>query len=377
MPLMAVLYDSVPARPVAMARILVSMAALLKAGIIWFDMRALLAPGMFRMPYGISPDISVAQLPLLIGAWMACALAALVGWHTRLALAGLCASVAVTLSVDQQLFSNHLYLLELLTFLLCLADSGAALSLDARRRGTQETVAAWPVLLIKVQLTIVYLFAVLSKSNPTFGLVLMTQLGMTGFNGEVPLSILLLAYFTFMVELTLALALWLSNTRPFGFLLGFGTHVAFVILVKPPLPLTVFGLLMLSMYFLFLEARPRTYLVVWDDQCSFCRAWVTWFKRLDWLEVCVFAGSSDREAYAHTGITPDETEAAIQVVHGKQRWSGYEGIRQIAAILPLTCFVAPFFAVPPVSTAGERAYANVAQRRRCLFEPNKPQSKAA
>mgnify|MGYP006199594577 CR=1 FL=1 len=77
------------------------------------------------------------------------------------------ADLAVLFS-DQQLYSNHLYLMVIVVGLLTAGDGGAALSLDAMRRGARETVPTWPMWLLRVQVSIVYGSAALSKVNLTY-----------------------------------------------------------------------------------------------------------------------------------------------------------------------------------------------------------------
>jgi predicted DCC family thiol-disulfide oxidoreductase YuxK len=115
--------------------------------------------------------------------------------------------------------------------------------------------------------------------------------------------------------------------------------------------------------------RPHVRLVVWDDHCSFCRVWITWFQRLDWLRLHRFVGASDPAAYLDAGITPEEADVALQVVGPAGKAAGFEAVRTILEALPVSFFWAPLLRLPPVRWAGDRVYRAVARRRRCLWAP--------
>jgi hypothetical protein len=55
-----------PARPLAVARILVGMAILLQLPETYSHLTRLLAPGTFRAPYPITPSVSSACAPILV-----------------------------------------------------------------------------------------------------------------------------------------------------------------------------------------------------------------------------------------------------------------------------------------------------------------------
>ena len=106
-------------RPVALARILVGLAAMGNALEHWAALNRLLAPAVVKMPYlAWLPYPSPAAAPVLIGAWLIAALLFIVGLQTRLSGAVLTAITAYVLLLDQQLYSNHLYLNVLVVLLL-------------------------------------------------------------------------------------------------------------------------------------------------------------------------------------------------------------------------------------------------------------------
>jgi predicted DCC family thiol-disulfide oxidoreductase YuxK len=135
------------------------------------------------------------------------------------------------------------------------------------------------------------------------------------------------------------------------------------------LQLAIFALEMLALYVLFIEPRRRVRLVVWDDRCSFCRVWSTWFRRFDWLRLHRFVGASDPSACLDAGITPEEADLALQVAGPAGKVAGFEAVRMILEALPASFLWAPLLRLSPVRWAGERVYRAVARRRRCWWAP--------
>ena len=71
----------------------------------------LLSPMIVQVPYfEWLPRIPVRTLPVFIGTWVIASAAFLLGWKTRVAGASITCLCGYTLLLDQQLYSNHLYL---------------------------------------------------------------------------------------------------------------------------------------------------------------------------------------------------------------------------------------------------------------------------
>ena len=81
----------------------------------------------------LTPRVSEPMAWLLIGLWLVGGVMLMVGWHARIGGGMLTLALAASLLSDQQIYSNHLYLMLPVAALLTVADSGAAISLDARR----------------------------------------------------------------------------------------------------------------------------------------------------------------------------------------------------------------------------------------------------
>jgi hypothetical protein len=335
-----------PARPLALARILVGSAMLLQLPKTYSHLTSLLVPGTFRVPYPISPSVGTACAPILVCLMVVLAVAAIVGWQTRIAFAGLAASLAFMLALDQQLYRSDLWLLFLECSLLSLAGSGAALSLDARRDGTQEFVEQWPVLLLKIQLSIVYAFSAMSKVNASFlrGDILQSALRVD----DVPLKLAIaLSLIAIATELFLAVALWFSVTRRPAMLVGFLLHTSFVVMLVSGPVLVAFELEMLALYMLFPGITPGECLIIYDARSRFILTFVSWCRRLDWLRACRFELCAD---HSENGLI------GLKIMY-KSRWfSGFEALREIAYVLPATCFLAQALTLPGIARLGARVY---------------------
>jgi hypothetical protein len=274
------------------------------------------------------------------------AAATVVGWQTRIVLAGLAATIAFLLALDQQLYRSDLYLLFLECCLLCLADSGAALSLDAWRGGSKDFVGRWPILLLKIQLSIVYASTAMAKINPSFlrGEVLQASLRFA----EIPSTLaIVLSLVAIATECFLALALWFRITRRPAMLVGFLLHSSFLMMLEWGPMLVAFELEMLALYVLFPGIRPGEYRVVYDRQSPFIRTCVRLCGRLDWLQACRL------DPHSAPGNT---TSLAIEVVQGSRRFSGFEALREIAHVLPATWFLAPVLSLPWLANLGGCVY---------------------
>jgi predicted DCC family thiol-disulfide oxidoreductase YuxK len=367
--------STAPARPVAVARVVVGVAALGKAVDLAPALLAVVGSDALRMPYGAwSPELPAVMGPAILWIWTLSAAAFLVGWRTRWAGTALVLAMSAALVLDQQLYSNHFYLLVVVAFLLTCADSGAAISLDARRKGPRDAIPGWPVTLLKLQLSIVYGYAVLAKLNLFYvsGSVFSVYWVREGWLAlPDPLRrvevLFPLAVVSLLVEATLAVGMWLPRLRHQTFLLGLAFHLAIIPTMGVPGQLVLFAALMFALYLQFLDARPRSRVVIWDEDCSFCRAWVRWLHRLDWLRVHQWVPSSNDAALAHAGITRDEADRAIQLVRPDGTTaSGFAAFRSILQTLPVSFLWAPALGFPPVERIGDRIYARVAARRRCL-----------
>lgn len=194
--------------------------------------------------------------------WMPNALLGL-GWLVALCLvlgllphvmAGLGAAVgATTLLWDQQIYSSHLTLLTILLILLVFAGSGRRLAIP-RYRQPGDTVPFWPQLLMMTQVSVVYLFAGLSKVQPTF---LSGDPLQEWMWPDLPHWVfVVLAWATVVTEVGLAVALWIPRVRVVAAAVGVALHLSIVTLLDGEnLWLLAFALTTTAVYPLFLT-RP-------------------------------------------------------------------------------------------------------------------------
>jgi hypothetical protein len=202
------------------------------------------------------PDPTNALATGLLIAWGLSAATFTVGWRGRLAGTVLALTLSAVLLLDQQTYSNHLYLLLLLTILLALADPGPVWAL-------RPTVPRWPVMLLMAQASIVYGFAALAKFTPTYlsGRALASFVPYdagVALIGARATGLLILAASWGTIALELLLAWWLWVRPAPAVVLGVLMHVGMVTLMyHARLELTVFAFQMWALYPLFLwRARP-------------------------------------------------------------------------------------------------------------------------
>jgi predicted DCC family thiol-disulfide oxidoreductase YuxK len=90
------------------------------------------------------------------------------------------------------------------------------------------------------------------------------------------------------------------------------------------------------------------------------------FRRLDWLAAFRFVGLNDLEEYRHLDVTPESAAEAVQLVELDGRiYGGFEAVRRVLEVLPLTFLWAPYLALRPVRAVGDEAYRALAVRRTC------------
>ena len=251
----------IDARPVAVVRIVIGLAALARAYETSRLLDRYLLPTTIKLPYvAWLPELTERGATFLLAAWALAALLFSVGWLTRVAGSVVAAISLYILFLDQQLYSNHLYLLATLCVLLIIADAGVAWSIDARlRRRPRDTVPAWPVFLLKTQLSVMYLFAALAKLNGPF----LSGAEMFGYmpgalresvSGDVLLALALaLSWGAIAAEMFVAVGLWSRRWRMAAVACGVVLHGAMILLLPGAvrLQLTIFAAESLALYMLF------------------------------------------------------------------------------------------------------------------------------
>lgn len=209
----------------------------------WRMLSRLLAPLVVKIPFfSWLPVLPASALPIFIAVWGLAALLFTIGVKTRIAGVVLTIVTAYALLLDQQTYSNHLYLLVLVLLLLTIAHGGVA----------------WAIQLLKIQITLVYFFSAIAKITPQYlaGEVLMLTLKHEGW--RTPSIMSALAILSIVVELFIAFGLWSARLRRFAILAGIGFHAAILgILDSSRLSLLIFALDMFAVYVLFVDDELR------------------------------------------------------------------------------------------------------------------------
>ena len=256
------------AKLLALSRIAIGVSAFAVGWETWRFLPRVLDPVVVQLPYfSWLPRLPQGMVSMLIACWFVAALAFLLGFYTSWAGAILTVLSFYTLALDQQTYSNHFYLFSLIALLLTLADSGATLSLDALRTGGKPRIAGWPVLLLRLQVSLVYVFSALAKVTPQFisGEILSQTLKRRGWltfpeSWRSSELLSLLALSALALELFIALALWSRRLRWAAVVAGVALH-AFIIstLDSSRLSLGIFALEMFALYPLFFQdLKPHT-----------------------------------------------------------------------------------------------------------------------
>jgi hypothetical protein len=205
-----------------------------------------------------SPDLTAMPAIIIVtGVWLAASAGLVVGYRARLSAAALCALTVLMYVADQNLWANHQYFLGLVTLLLALTESDAALSVrprDGGAAGSPATITAWPVTLLKIQLSIVYFFTAVAKVNPVFlsGASLADHRTMVAALAP-PVAFAGLAVATVVSEFTLSFALWVKPLRWGAIALGLVLHGLAPAILGYYAGLIIFSVLAVSLYPLFLD----------------------------------------------------------------------------------------------------------------------------
>lgn len=236
-----------PTKPVAIARAIVGATAAVRSIVAWGALRDIAVEDHLDAPWaGWLPAPSEVTIGVTVGAWFFTSVLFAAGMRTRLTGAALTVAIVATVALDQQIYSNHVYLMAILVALIAIASPA------------HGRAPAWPVLVLKLQITVVYVFAALTKVNNDWlsGDILRRVIG-TGLV-EVPEALLRgpwLAILVVVSELAIAVGLWFVATRPFALAMGVGMHIAIPLTMLGTVQLMVFSSLMLASYFLFV-AHP-------------------------------------------------------------------------------------------------------------------------
>lgn len=230
----------------------------------------------------------------------------LVGFRTRLAAVLVFVCLVSFSRRNPWVLNSGDLLLHVLAFYVMLAPTGAALSVDRwlKERGGLFDFpprAIWPLRLMQIQLSVLYLAAVWAKvrgvtwndgTAVSFALRIgdLERLPVPGFVTDSVLLVGLLTYGTLALELALGILVWNRVLRPWVLLLGVSLHLGIDYAVR----VGFFSYAVLVLYIAFLppEAvsarllalrerlagarlarlrRPASAILLYDADCGFCR----------------------------------------------------------------------------------------------------------
>ena len=348
-------------RPLGLARMLIGTAAAVRAIVAIPVLTSLADDTTLKAPYfDWFPEPNIPLVIGLVAVWFLSAVLLAIGRYATASGSVLVLAIAFNLALDQQAYSNHLYLMGWLVLLLVIADSGAGLAW----RSADRPVVRWPIFLLKAQASIVYAFAAFTKFSAEFfsGNVL----GGVVYGGvvEYPQGLrtqtvfVALSIATVFVELFIAVFLWSRRFRPAAFVFGLALHVPIVLLMPDTWELIVFAIELLALYPLFLGSEELT--VFWDDECGSCRDWIKRFQRSDLFRLLRPLGKAESRLVARHQI-----ERSLHLRHHGETTRGFRAITRILEHLVPTLWLAPLLLLPGVAALGERWYRWQARRRAC------------
>ncbi len=115
---------------------------------------------------GLKPQ-SQPSLWLIFDALRIATVGIMLGLLTRLCLIVFTSAFGYFFFIESSVYTNHYYLIFLLSFLMCFGHSGSAFSLDRliSKRTRKTQVDYWEVFLLRFQICVVFLFGALAKMN--------------------------------------------------------------------------------------------------------------------------------------------------------------------------------------------------------------------
>ena len=215
---------------------------------------------------GLKP-LSQSYLWVIFHVLRISAVGVMLGLFTRLSLLLFTASFGYFFFMESAVYTNHYYLIFLLSFLMCFGHSGGQFSLDSlmNKKARREQVANWELFLLRFQICVVFFFGALAKMNtdwliyaaPLY-LNLIKHFSFLGHPFQEKWVALALSWGGMLSDLGLGILLFVGRWRRLTFIwlcLFNGINVFFF-----GLGIKTFPYLMISTYILFL---PSSILRAW------------------------------------------------------------------------------------------------------------------
>jgi hypothetical protein len=221
---------------------------------------------------------------ILFGVLLCACIALTVGYQTRLAALLVFVGIMSLERRDPYVFNTGDGLMRLIAFYLMLAPAGAALSVDRWRQGHRfwefPRRSVWPLRLMQIQLSIIYLAGLWIKVQGTtwnngtavsysMRISDLTRFPVPGFLTHSMLIANLMTFGTLAIELSLAILVWNRRLRPWILLVGVFLHLG----IDYSIRVGFFSLAMLTLYIAFLNPEwAQTRLLAIGDRIERRRA---------------------------------------------------------------------------------------------------------
>jgi len=240
---LTVLDGEVAAAPLRWTRWLLGVAALVTAWDAWIALHEA-ADGLPIRTFRSLPRVDGAAITVVAALFVVGGLLLLADRAARAGSALVGITAAATIVGEQLTYSNHWVLLIATSLLFALVPRPAT---------GATTVPYWPVFLLRVQLSSVYLYTAIAKLNASYFTGRPLKWGTISIIDEnVPEKVfVVLSAGLLLVEAFLAVALWIPRLRRFAIPLGVLLHVSIVLAGADAVELVAFQLTSLAIYPLF------------------------------------------------------------------------------------------------------------------------------
>lgn len=172
----------------------------------------------------------------LFGIMLASALGIMVGWRYRISALLFFLSFTYVELIDKAYYLNHYYFVSLMALLLCFVPANRAFSLDALRQPALSAgqVPGWSILIFKLQLAIVYIYAGMAKLNAEWlfdamplriWLPAQSHLPFVGGLLSTDIAAYAFSWMGALYDLTIVFFLLSTRTRPWAYLAVVAFHM--------------------------------------------------------------------------------------------------------------------------------------------------------
>lgn len=203
-----------------------------------------------------------------------------VGLFYRTSMIALFVLFAWVQAMDVTNYLNHYYLVALLTLLMATMPLGRTWGLDGALFGSKQTsLPAWCTLLLRFQVSVVYVFAALAKATPDWllhgeplriWLAARTGIPVLGHLFSLPGAALAMSWAGFLYDATIWAFLLRRRTRPYAY----AAVIVFHVLTRVLFPIGMFPVIMIVTALVFFDPSwPRRFLRHLAPATNPPRAW--------------------------------------------------------------------------------------------------------